>query len=212
MWGLSVAVSPNGNRIASGGGYDKTVKVWLLPEKKDPMTLSGHDEYVSSVAFSPNGKQIVSGGEGSGHSEVGSKGSEIKVWDADTGKFLRDLKGHTGYVYSVAFSPNGSRIVAGIGDSTIRIWDASSGDEILKLTGHTDEVRCVALSADGMKLVSGSADRTLMIWDASTDKEAQETPLTLTGHTDVVNSVAFSPDQKWVVSGSMDRTVRSGTP
>ncbi|EIM87778.1 uncharacterized protein STEHIDRAFT_155150 [Stereum hirsutum FP-91666 SS1] len=105
---------------------------------------------------------------------------------------------------SVAFSPDGTRVVSGLRDATVCIWDASTGEEVQKLGGHTASVNSVAFSADGTRVVSGSYDHTVRIWDASTGEEVQK----LEGHARSVNSVAFSPDGTRVVSGSEDHTVR----
>ena len=48
----------------------------------------------------------------------------MKVWDASSGMDLLTLKGHTGTVTSVAFSPDGQRLVSGSYDQTLKIWDA----------------------------------------------------------------------------------------
>ena len=61
----------------------------------------------------------------------------MKVWDADKGTEILTLKGHTGRVTSVAFSPDGKRIVSGSEDSTVKVWDADKGTETLTLKGHT---------------------------------------------------------------------------
>ena len=115
------------------------------------------------------------------------------------------LRGHTYQVHSVAFSPDGKRIVSGSFDETIRIWDAATGAQIGEpLTGHTGDVESVAFSPDGKRIVSGSDDKTIRIWDAATGKQIGEP---LTGHTDEVRSVAFSPDGKRIVSGSSDSTI-----
>ena len=47
------------------------------------------------------------------------------------------LKGHSGYVCSVSFSPDGQRIVSGSGDETVKVWDAATGQETLTLKGHS---------------------------------------------------------------------------
>ena len=95
-------------------------------------------------------------------------------------------------MYSVAFSPDGQRIVSGSDDSTVRVWDAATGQPVGQpLTGHTGAVTSVAFSPDGKRIVSGSCDKTVRLWDADTGQPVGEP---LTGHTDAVSSVAFSPD------------------
>ncbi|KAE9390281.1 WD40 repeat-like protein, partial [Gymnopus androsaceus JB14] len=65
---------------------------------------------------------------------------------------------------SVAFSPDGTRIVSGSDDKTIRIWDAANGVQIGEpLEGHEYSVRSVAFSPDGTKIVSGSPDNTIRL-------------------------------------------------
>jgi WD40 repeat protein len=62
------------------------------------------------------------------------------VWGASTGDELKVLKGHTDWVTSVAFSPDGKQIVSGSNDKLVWVWDASTGDELKVLKGHTDLV------------------------------------------------------------------------
>jgi tetratricopeptide (TPR) repeat protein len=88
-----------------------------------------------------------------------------KVWNARTGALLRTLHGPNESLNAVAFTPDGKRIVAGIGGLTIQIWDADTGQEVLALRGYTSYVWTLAFSADGTRLASGSGDGTLKIWD-----------------------------------------------
>jgi energy-coupling factor transporter ATP-binding protein EcfA2 len=113
-------------------------------------------------------------------------------------------RAHTESVSSVAYSPDGTRIVSGSRDKTLKVWDAATGQETLTLTGHTAGVSSVAFSPDGTRIVSGSDDKTLKVWDAATGQEL----LSLPGHTDEVTSVAFSPDGTRIVSGSYDKTLK----
>ncbi|KIK71614.1 hypothetical protein GYMLUDRAFT_150144, partial [Collybiopsis luxurians FD-317 M1] len=116
------------------------------------------------------------------------------------------LQKHTRTVHSVAFSPDGKKIVSGSKDKTLRIWDAETGEPQGKpLKGHIGAVNSVAFSPDGRRIVSGSEDKLVWIWDTETG-EPQGQPLQ--GHTDGVNSVAFSPDGRKVVSGSDDKSIR----
>ena len=73
----------------------------------------------------------------------------VRIWDAKTGVHLTTLKGHSNWVTSVAFSPDGSHIASGSGDKTVRIWDAKTGVHLNTLKGHSDWVTSVAFSPDG---------------------------------------------------------------
>jgi WD40 repeat protein len=73
-----------------------------------------------------------------------------------------------GTVSSVAFSPDGKRIVSASHDKTVRVWDARTGKQLLVLTGHADIVTSVAFSPDGKRIVSASRDHTVRVWDIST--------------------------------------------
>jgi len=126
------------------------------------------------------------------------------VWDATTGKELLALRGHDNPVISVAFSPDGSRIVTGGYDQTAKVWEAASGRLILTLTGHSDWVVSAAFSPDGERIVTGSFDSTARLWEAGTGQEL----LTLKGHNNVVRSVAFSSDGRRIVTGSYDQTAK----
>ena len=68
-----------------------------------------------------------------------------KVWDAASGKELLTLKGHSDAIRSVAFSPDGQRIVTGSGDQTAKVWEAASGKELLTLKGHSGAIHVCGL-------------------------------------------------------------------
>ncbi len=117
---------------------------------------------------------------------------------------LFTLKGHTGSVIGVSFSPDGKRLASASDDQTVKLWDTATGQELLTLKGHTDSVWGVSFSPDGKRLASASLDETVKLWDAATGQEL----LTLKGHTHSVNGVSFSPDGKRLASASSDQTVK----
>ena len=89
-----------------------------------------------------------------------------KVVSADPTKFtcLKTLEGHEGDVNSVAYSPDGTKIISGSKDETVKIWDANTGECLKTLEGHSSNVRSVAFSPDGKRIISGSDDKTVKIW------------------------------------------------
>src|SRR5207247_598595 len=111
-------------------------------------------------------------------------------------------RGHSGWISSLAYFPDGKRLASGSADKTVKIWTIPSGEETATLRGHTDYVSSVAISPDGKLLATGSFDKTAKLWHLATNEEKAS----LHGHRAVVSSVAFSPDGKTLAAG-----IRYGT-
>ena len=109
------------------------------------------------MSFSPDGNTIA----------TGSDDDTVRLWDADTGRSIKTLKGHTSGVISISFSPDGQTIATGSRDHTVRLWDVDAGRHIETLTGHTERVISISFSPDGQTLASGSRDGTVLLWDVS---------------------------------------------
>lgn len=119
-------------------------------------------------------------------------------------EFLRSLEAHSNNVLSVAFSPDGRRLVSGSWDMTLLLWNIEKSVIVASLRGHNDWVYCVAYAPNGRYIASGSYDKTVKLWDPF-DGECLNT---LEGHESFVNSIAFSPGGKYIASGSYDKTVK----
>jgi WD40 repeat protein len=90
----------------------------------------------------------------------------LRLWNSRTGEQLRSWTAHRGLIYSVDFSPDGSRIVTGSDDRTLGIHDVERGEQVLELRGHMGYVHSVAFSPDGTQIASGSGDHTVRIWNS----------------------------------------------
>jgi serine/threonine protein kinase len=130
---------------------------------------------------------------------------QLLISDLSSLRFLdKSLTGHSSWVDSVIYSPDGRYLASGSWDKTIKVWDVVTGTELRTLTGHSDRVRSVVYSPDGRYLASGSWDKTIKVWDVVTGTELR----TLTGHSDRVRSVVYSPDGRYLASGSWDKTIK----
>ena len=216
----SISFSPDGKIIATGS-EDGTVRLRDVDTGRSIKTLTGTGR-VYSVSFSPDGNTIASGNNTVNHTvgrfEFANWDYPIRLWDANTGRNIKTLTGHTEGVNSVRFSPDGNTIASGSDDCTVRLWDANTGKNIKTLTGDTFSlgVNSVSFSPDGNTIASinytthrtfgGAEDweHPVLLWDVNTGRHIK----TLTGHTRGVNSVSFSPDGNTIASGSADDTVR----
>jgi WD40 repeat protein len=66
---------------------------------------------------------------------TGDRDGVIQLWDADSGRVLHGLEGHTAAVTALAFSPDGRRLVSGAADGTLCVWEPSAGRELVRLDG-----------------------------------------------------------------------------
>lgn len=113
------------------------------------------------------------------------------------------LRGHTGIVGSVAFSPDGKWIASASVDRTGRLWNVSTGEAGPVLQGDTDEVYAVAFAPGGRQLASAGYDHKVIVWDLHSGKALRS----LQGFADWSVAIAYSPDGRELAVGSMDGSV-----
>ena len=192
----SVSFSPDGQILATGGGYynNFSIRLWDLHNEENIRTLTGHTEHVSSVSFSPDGQTLASG----------SADKTIKLWNPHTGKLKKTLIGHRWDVDSVTFSPDGQTLASASRNRTIRLWNPHTGKPKKTLTGYTDWVSPLAFSPDGEILAGSSQNQRIRLWNAKTG-EYKNALQVGAGH---IMSIAFSPDGEMLASGTADGIVR----
>ena len=111
-----VRFSPDGETLASSGGFDGSIRLWDVKGRKGMKTLKpeGARWHVYCVAFSPDGKSLA----------AANGNRTITLWDLASHTNTGTLKGHTeDWVFAVAFSPDGKTLASGSEDKTIKLWD-----------------------------------------------------------------------------------------
>jgi eukaryotic-like serine/threonine-protein kinase len=190
----SSAFAPDGQAVILGGETG-IVNVWRPQARTEPVLLGSHPD-VRSLAFAPDGLLLATAGGGD---------NAIQLWDAASGRRGATLRGHSGLVNCIAFSPDGKLLASGSADHSVRLWDPVKGVEVASWQAHADSVLCLAWSADSQTLVTGGKDFVVKPWDVTTRKVRAA----LQGHRAPVSGVVFAPpDGLSIASASQDGTVR----
>ncbi len=203
----SVAFSPDGQMLVASVNLNSgTIKLWKRDNSTDQFATQPDiipDEYIRSirsVAFSPDGQRLA----------LGTEDKTVILLNLQ-GQVLQTLTGHTGWVFSVAFSPDKKTLtLASSTDRTVKLW-RFEGKKLPTLSNvHKLAIWRIAISPDGQTLASASIDGIVKLWkwDDSTGQFETQPYKTLTGHNRWIKSVAFSPDGQIIATASDDRTVK----
>ena len=117
------------------------------------------------LCFCPNGRLLAL-----------ADGHVIYLWDAKTGKEVRQFAGPELLARTLAFSPDGKLLAAGRSDGHIRLWRVDTGTVLRDLPAHDQAVTALAFSPDGRLLASGARDTTILLWDAHALSREVPTP------------------------------------
>ncbi|MCA9213149.1 MAG: WD40 repeat domain-containing protein [Planctomycetales bacterium] len=194
----AIAFSPDGTKLAVGGGNPSEiglVEVFFWPDGKTIATFDGHEDSVRSVVWK-NDQSLFST----------SIDREIKLWQLDKADALATLSGHSRSVNAACFTDDGKVLVTAGDDQSVRVWTAESGTLIRSLTQHTKPVHALAMrpAHTGLPmLASASADRTIRFWQPTIGRMVRyirlpSEPL----------DIAWTPDGSLLVAACEDGSVR----
>lgn len=190
---MGAALSPEGSVVALWDRNGSARFVDARSGKETDFALPTEAPVVE-VAFSPDGSRIATRDD-----------RVIRIWDARTrtpvSEIVLERSGGL-WVMSMAFSPDGRSLVAGLFLSKARLFDASTGQRICDMTEHGAVVRDAAFSRDGTRIVTGSDDGRIRVFDAKTCTIAAEAGV----HGAQVLTARFSPDGTSILSASGDGT------
>ncbi len=135
---------------------------------------------------------------------------EIQERASSQWQLISTLKGHTAVVNSLAFSPDGKKLVSGSSDRTVNLWGLANQQRLYSFFGAQDGISAVSFSPDSKQITASSFDRSITSWKVD-NKQLLHSFLYLnsaTSHSNLVTSIAYSPNGKILASSSADRTIR----
>lgn len=188
----AVRFLPHDSLLVSSS-VDHTVKLWNRSTGKVIQTFS-QPEGIAYMDLSADGNYVA----------TGSYDSKVRLFRLSDGALLKELTGHQGTVWTVAFNPDGTKLASAGDDKIVRIWEIGTGRLLHQLPGHQRIIWSVRFSPDGNQLASCSFDGSFKIWNVADGTLI----LNNTSHTETVVDICFSHDGKLLASTSDDKTIR----
>jgi RNA polymerase sigma factor (sigma-70 family) len=163
------------------------IHLWDLSDGTRMHTLeTPSDRWNVHIQFSPNGKRLFA----SGYEDTAADPFVLTVWDAETGKQSRELRGSSGR--ALAVSPDGTRLVAG-GEGKFSLWDLKTGRSLSAEDSRHSLTESFRLSPTGDRIWT-FGNGALNVWDGKTGQHLGSSALPCYPYADMERSKFLSPD------------------
>jgi WD40 repeat protein len=192
-WAVSVALSPDGTRLAVGS-VDRAARVQAVADGRLMYQCQGHAESVTSLAWSADSRFLA----------TGSADASVKIWEGQTGRLLHTFEKVRSTVTAMAFSPDGRWLAVAAVDLSIRIFGLDDLQFRKSFFGHERPIEALAFHPRSWLLGSASRDGSLGLWNVVHGIghgriEASLQPL---------SCLAFHPKGGEMVAGGLDKVLR----
>ena len=219
-----VSFNPDGTRLASRTVHG-TITIWDIGSSEKVKEIKG-EYFEGSVSYTPDGKYIIGGcrdlvvydaetfalikklGSGDDRSQLvissdskyvgcGNVWDNVTIWDINSGKTVRDLRGKTKQISNITISPDGKFVSNSFGLHTSQMWNLSTGSKINLYKVLKDspihDIECLAFSPDNLLLAIGGYDRISIL-----DLESGNEVLKISKETYNLSSITFSSDSRYI--------------
>jgi WD40 repeat protein len=156
----TLAYSPDGKWLV-GGGTSRNLEVWSS-SGGSALRILNHAHQVSKAVISPDSSTVVTATCATTSNSLCTEGSSW-VWDLSTGKLITKLAGFPDFVENLAFSRDGTSLVAASRDGTIQFYETTNYQPLFKFPSPGG-VSALALSPEGSFLATGSPTGQVQIW------------------------------------------------
>jgi len=194
---LSLAFSPDGKTLATGGGQPSRsgeVKLWNMADGSLQREIKdAHSDTVFGIEFSFDGKNLA----------TCAADKFVKTWTVSDGKFIMSFEGHTHHVLGVSWAADGRTLASSGADGVVKIWDFVIGGQKRTIKGGDKEITSIEFVGVSDTLLTSAADNTVR-----TIKDNGSGGKNMPGSADAMYCAAITPDGNVIAAGGQDSVVR----